>query len=118
MGDRETKEKALQVISDGLKKLSQVKVVCADTRIRSSKRLSSLRNFEWVGGGGTCMDKAIEQVDAEDKPDAIILITDAATGWPQRQTRARVVVALTQDSGWRQGIPKWMRTVPLFKERA
>ena len=117
MGDRETKERALQVIADGMKKLKNVKVVCADTRIRSSQKLSSISNFMWVGGGGTAMDVALEQVDKEDRPDSIVIVTDAATGWPRRQTRARVVVALTENSSWRRGIPSWCRVVPLFKEK-
>lgn len=116
MGDRETKERALQVIADGLRKLRNVKVVCADTRIRSSQRLSAVDNFEWVGGGGTAMDAALAQVDKEDRPDSIIIVTDAATAWPRRQLRAKVVVALTENNSYRPAIPSWCRVVPLFKE--
>jgi hypothetical protein len=114
MDDRETKMKALQVIADGLRKLTSVKVVCADTRIRSSTSLRSVQNFEWVGGGGTAMDVAIREVEKSDHPDSIVLITDAATAWPRRQPRARVVVALTEDNHYRQSIPGWCKTVPLF----
>jgi hypothetical protein len=116
MGDRETKERALQVIADGLRKLKNVKVVCADTKIRSSQRLSSVDNFVWAGGGGTSMDVALDQVDKEDRPDSIVIVTDAATAWPHRQTRARVVVALTENSCYRSRIPSWCKVVPLFKE--
>lgn len=114
MGDRETKERALQVISDGLRKLRSVKVVCADTHIRSSTRLQDAKNFEWVGGGGTDMARALQDVDKQDHPDSIVLITDAMTGWPDRQTRAKVVVAVTCDSYFVSQIPAWMKTVPLF----
>lgn len=114
MGDRETKERALQVISDGLRKLKSVKVVCADTHIRSSTRLQDAKNFEWVGGGGTDMARALIDVDKQDRPDSIVLITDAMTGWPERQTRAKVVVALTCDSCYSSHIPAWCKTVPLF----
>lgn len=114
MGDRETKERALQVIADGLKKLRSVKVVCADTHIRNSIKLQDVQNFEWVGGGGTDMARALTDVDKSDKPDSIVLITDAMTGWPSRQTRAKVIVALTCDSYYRQQIPAWCKTVPLF----
>lgn len=116
MGDRETKERALQVIADGLRKLRNVKVVCADTRIRASQRLSAVDNFEWVGGGGTAMDAALTQVDKEDRPDSIVIVTDAATAWPRRQLRARVVVALTENNSYRPSIPSWCRVVPLFQE--
>lgn len=114
MGDRETKERALQVISSGLRKLRSVKVVCADTHIRSSIKLRDVKNFEWVGGGGTDMAHALSEVDKGDKPDSIVIITDAMTDWPRRPTRARVVVALTMDSYYRQQIPAWCKTVPLY----
>ena len=115
MNDRETKERALQVIASGLKKLRQVKVVCADTRIRSSVKLQSVDRFEWVGGGGTSMDVALESVDRSDRPDSIILITDACTEWPHRPINARVVVALTQESAYRRSIPRWCKVVPLYQ---
>ena len=114
MGDRATKEKALQVIADGLKKLQRVKVVCADTHIRNSCMLKDVQNFEWEGGGGTDMARALREVDRDERPDSIVLITDAATDWPSRQTRAKVVVALTQESYYRQRIPRWCKTVPLY----
>lgn len=117
MGDRETKERALEVIARGLRKLRSVKVVCADTHIRSSVKLQNIDQFEWVGGGGTSMDDAIEEVDKTDQPDSIVLITDAATEWPSRQPRARVIVALTHsDSYWRERIPRWAKTVPLVPQ--
>lgn len=116
MNDRDTKERALQVISDGLRKLQCVKVVCADTEIRSSIRLRDVTNFVWEGGGGTDMAAVLSEVDRRDRPDSIVLITDAATRWPSMQTRARVVIALTCDSSYRQQIPSWCQTVPLFGE--
>ncbi len=114
MNDRETKERALQVIADGLRKLHSVKVVCADTEIQSSARLRDVNNFVWAGGGGTDMAAVLSEVDQRDRPDSIVLVTDAATRWPPSQTRARVVVALTRDSGYKQQIPSWCKTVPLF----
>jgi predicted metal-dependent peptidase len=91
--------------------------VCADTHIRSSVKLQNIDQFEWVGGGGTSMDDAIEEVDKTDQPDSIVLITDAATEWPSRQPRARVIVALTHsDSYWRERIPRWAKTVPLVPQ--
>jgi predicted metal-dependent peptidase len=117
MGDRETKEKALEVIARGLKKLRSVKVVCADTHVRSSVRLQDIANFEWVGGGGTSMDVALSEIDKTEHPDSIVLITDAATEWPSRPTRARVVVALTHPDGyWRERIPSWCKVVPLVSQ--
>lgn len=115
MGDRETKEKALGVIAQGLKRLRSVKVVCADTRIRSRMDVKDIQNFRWVGGGGTDMAAVLQDVDKTDKPDSIVLITDGYTGWPARQTNARVVVALTEDSSYAGGVPAWCKKVPLFQ---
>ena len=95
MGDRATKEQALTVISQGLRKLTRVKVMCADVGIRSSQQLASLNRFEWTGGGGTDMAMALENVDKLQRPDSIVLITDGLTRWPTRSLRARVVVAFT-----------------------
>jgi predicted metal-dependent peptidase len=116
MLDRETKIKALTVIADGLRKLKSVKVVCADTHVRSSVQLSNLDKFVWDGGGGTDMATALLQVDKDDHPDSIVLITDGYTGWPERQLRARTVVALT-DPGWAANVPAWCKTVPLYSSK-
>lgn len=107
--------RALSVIGKGLRKLGRVRVYCADTKLQSNKIVSSTKLFDWQGGGGTDMSAAIEQVDAEQKPDSIILVTDAETYWSGRRTRARVVVAYTgeKNSHWHNAIPSWMRVVPL-----
>ena len=114
---RETKAKALSVIGQGLRKLGRVKVYCADTHVRSNKLVGTAERFEWVGGGGTDMAKAIEEVDRRDKPDSIILVTDAETYWTAYKPRARIVVAYTGKpfSRWHSSIPKWYRTVVLEK---
>lgn len=105
---------ALSCIADGLRKLSKFKVVSADTRIQSRKEIKSLSQIEWHGGGGTSLDHVIEQVDREDRPDAIILISDCVfTSWPNR-TRARLVVACTSKSGnYYDRVPSYARKVLL-----
>lgn len=111
----DTKAKALSVIGQGLRKLSRVKVFCADTGVQSHALVSGTDRFEWCGGGGTDMSAAIEQVERTDQPDSIILVTDAETRWHHRRPRARVVVAYTGKVGsdWYHNIPKWCRVVPL-----
>jgi hypothetical protein len=61
------------------------------------------------------MTRAIEQVDKEDRPDAIILITDCETAWPKKKPRARVVVAAVGRSDY-YPIPAWARVCDLTKE--
>jgi predicted metal-dependent peptidase len=115
MCDAETQAKALNVIGQGLRKLSRVRVYCADTHVRSNKLVATTRTFDWAGGGGTDMARAIAEVDRSEKPDSIILVTDAETGWPAAKSRARVVVAYTGKVGspYHQRIPSWCRVVAL-----
>ena len=115
MMTKDTQVQALSVIGQGLRKLSRVRVYCADTHVRSNKLVATTKTFDWHGGGGTDMARAIEEVDRTEKPDSIILITDAETGWPAKKTHARVVVAYTgkKGSSYYQRIPKWCRVVPL-----
>ena len=119
MMTKDVQAKALSVIGQGLRKLSRVRVYCADTNVRSNKIVSSTRLFDWAGGGGTDMAAAITEVD-KSSPDSIILITDAETGWPDRKPHARVVVAYTGkvNSTWHQRIPTWCRVVPIQQEGA
>jgi len=111
----ETMARALSVIGQGLRKLARVKVFCADTQVRSHELVATTRTFEWYGGGGTDMAHAIEEVERTDKPDSIVLVTDAETHWPAEKPHARIVVAYTGslDSQWYPHIPKWCRTVVL-----
>lgn len=112
--------KALSVIAQGLRKLGRVKVYCADTQVQSHKLVATTNVFDWHGGGGTDMSAAIEQVEKDDHPDSIVLVTDAETHWHAKKPRARVVLAYTGKKGsrWHQAIPKWARVVPLSQEGA
>jgi len=115
MDDEETKAKALGVIAQGLRKLSRVKVFCADTKVRSNAMVTNTSRFEWHGGGGTNMAVAIKEVERTEQPDSIVLITDAATEWDYERTRTRIVVAFTGEEGdrWHKMIPEHYRTICL-----
>jgi predicted metal-dependent peptidase len=115
MMNKDTMARALAVVGQGIRKLSRVKVFCADTHVRSHASVATTKTFDWCGGGGTNMARAIEEVDRTDRPDSIILITDAETGWPDKKPHARVVVAYTGSVGssWHTRIPSWCRTVAL-----
>jgi hypothetical protein len=110
--------KALSVIAQGLRKLGRVKVYCADTKVQSHASVTSVRTFDWHGGGGTDMAAALLEVDQNDRPDSIVLITDAQTYWKHEKPRARVVVAYTGKGGshWHKAIPSWCRTVLLDRD--
>jgi len=120
MMTKDIQAKALSVIAQGLRKLGRVKVYCADTKVQSHKLVATTNVFDWHGGGGTDMSTAIEQVEKDDHPDSIVLVTDAETHWHAKKPHARVVLAYTgkKGSAWHQAIPKWARVVPLSQEGA
>lgn len=110
MLDAETEAKALTVVASGLRRLRSVRVIGGDTNITSNKQVSSLKQLEWLGGGGTSMKTVLEAVDREHRPDAIVLITDGWTDWPER-LRAKLVVALTQPTE----APSWATAIMVGK---
>ena len=111
-----TQERAINAVAQGLRKVQRPRVVQFDTRAVDARRLDSMKHFQWQGGGGTDMAAAIEQEDREQRPDAIVLITDGETDWPDRQPRARVIVALCRRSSYEGHIPKWARIVRCYEE--
>jgi predicted metal-dependent peptidase len=107
--------KALDVIGKAVRRLKSVKCVCFDTHLHGRQVVTNARHFKIAGNGGTDMTRAIEQVDKEDRPDAIILITDCETAWPKTKPRARVVVAAVGRCDY-YPIPQWARVCDLTKE--
>ena len=108
MSEESTRGKALDVIAKGLYKYDSVTIRTADTEVCRRECITSAANFHLERGGGTNMREAIETVDREDKPDAIILVTDCETGWPRTQPRAEVTVASTSsEERWTKRVPEW-----------
>jgi predicted metal-dependent peptidase len=105
------KIRALNVIQQGLSRLRSVRVIAGDTQIQGDKRVNKIMDVEWVGCGGTAMDRIIEDVDRTMRPDSIILITDGQTAWPRRKPNARVVVALTRKLLPQYPFPVWARGI-------
>jgi predicted metal-dependent peptidase len=101
------------VILQGLKRLKQIQVVAGDTQPNYDSLMTKLSQYEFTGGGGTDMGALIEHVDKEHRPDAIILVTDGYTPWPDHPTRARLVIALCADTD----TPKWAKTIPVFTKK-
>ncbi len=108
----EHRKRAFACIAKGLARLRSVKVICADVNVQSRQLVGSLRSVRLAGNGGTAMDRVIEQVDREDRPTAIILLSDGETRYPKTKPRARVVVGLTQrNDHW--PTPEWAKVVLL-----
>ena len=80
--------RALTAIAQGCRRLQNPRVISWDDGLRNDKRCASIRDFNWIGGGGTGMSRAVEFADKKYKPDCIVLVTDCGTCWPDKPTRA------------------------------
>lgn len=105
--------RALTAIAHGVRRLRNPRVISWDDGIRSDSKCDSIRNFQWIGGGGTGMSRAVEWADQKYRPDCIVLVTDGGTCWPDKPTRARLVVAAVAKDGVP---PSWARYVDLTRE--
>ncbi len=114
MGGGAIQQRALTAVAQGLRKVQRPRVVCFDAAVRDARRLSSMKDFLWCGGGGTDMARACEEEDRKQRPDAIVVITDGITGWPTKRTRARLIVALLRPTN--HPIPSWAKVVRCYEE--
>lgn len=105
--------RALTAIAQGVRRLQRPRVISWDDGLQNDKRCASIKDFKWEGGGGTGMEEAVEFADKKYRPDCIVLVTDCGTCWPDKPTRARLVVAaVAMDTK----PPAWARVVDLTKE--
>ena len=89
----------------------QVRVLACDTAVGPARRVTSARQVELVGGGGTDMGAGIAAAAAlRPRPAVTVVLTDGFTPWPDRPPRGiRVVVALLGDEA--PAGPDWARAV-------
>jgi predicted metal-dependent peptidase len=90
------------------------RVLAVDTTVHAVRRVSSARQVELAGGGGTDMGSGIAAASTlRPRPSIVVVLTDGFTPWPDRPPRgARVVVGLLAQHGpppsWP---PPWARAV-------
>jgi predicted metal-dependent peptidase len=89
----------------------QVRVLACDTAVAPARRVTSARQVQLVGGGGTDMGAGIAAAAAlRPRPAVTVVLTDGFTPWPDRAPRGtRVVVALLGDAA--PDGPGWARAV-------
>lgn len=89
----------------------QVRVISCDAKA-SSQRVTQVSQVKLQGGGGTDMRVGIEEaMSGREKPDAVVLITDGYTPYPDEPLKgATLIVALT-DEGASEKVPVWARKV-------
>lgn len=105
-------ERAAAAVAKGLQRVERPRVICWDAEVQSDKRLSSMAQFSWDGGGGTSMDEAVEYADKQ-KSDCIVCITDGETSWPSKPTTAKLVIALVKKTGY--ATPPWAKVVRCYE---
>lgn len=101
----------------GIVAAESVRVLSVDAATASASHVTSARKIELVGGGGTDMRVGIVDAAVE-QPDAIIVLTDGYTPWPESPDAAGgalVIAALigppSSLAHVEQSVPDWIETV-------
>jgi predicted metal-dependent peptidase len=89
----------------------QVRVLACDTAVAPAQRVSSARQVQLIGGGGTDMGAGIAAAAAlRPKPAVTVVLTDGYTPWPAAAPKGmRVVVGLIGTQA--PQAPPWARAV-------
>jgi predicted metal-dependent peptidase len=89
----------------------QVRVLACDTAVGATQRVSSARQVQLVGGGGTDMGTGIAAAAAlRPRPAITVVLTDGYTPWPAAAPKGtRVVIGLLGPGA--PDAPAWARAV-------
>jgi predicted metal-dependent peptidase len=89
----------------------QVRVLACDTAVGAAQRVSSARQVQLTGGGGTNMGAGIDAAAAlRPRPAVTVVLTDGYTPWPAAAPKGmRVVVGLLGAQA--PDAPPWARSV-------
>ena len=89
----------------------QVRVLACDTAVGPAQRVSSARQVELIGGGGTNMGAGIAAAAAlRPRPAVTVVLTDGYTPWPAEPPKGmRIVVGLL--GAHAPDAPPWARSV-------
>jgi predicted metal-dependent peptidase len=86
-----------------------VTYIAVDCTVGSKKRISSTRQIQLSGGGGTDMGIGIQAaIDTKPRVDVCIVLTDGDTPWPAVPPPFKTIVVLT--SGERK-VPAWTKAI-------
>ena len=87
-------------------------VLACDAAVGATSRVRRVEDVQLVGGGGTDMRVGIAAAEVnQPHPDVIVVFTDGYTPWPDRPTRARLVVAIIGTESTAEHTPDWATTV-------
>ena len=90
-----------------------IRVLSVDIEVHTDQHIHNPNHIILTGAGGTNMATGITTA-AENNPDAIIVITDGWTPWPQTPpTGARTVIAAFTDHHCIDQVPQWIQTIDI-----
>lgn len=89
----------------------RLRVLACDTAVGPAQRITSVRQVQLVGGGGTDMGAGIAAASAlRPRPAVIVVLTDGYTPWPDTPPRgSKVVVGLLGHDA--PEAPAWARAI-------
>ena len=93
-----------------------VRVLSVDTDVHTDQHIHNTNQITLAGAGGTDMATGIHAA-AQTRPDAIVVITDGWTPWPQTPPPATrtVIAALTNNHCIHQA-PEWIQTIDISEQ--
>ena len=90
-----------------------IRVLSVDTEVHTDQHIHNTNHITLTGAGGTNMATGITTA-AQTNPDAIIVITDGWTPWPQTPPPgARTVIAALTNNHRINGVPHWIQTIDI-----
>ena len=95
-----------------------VRVLSVDTDVHTDQHIHNTSHISLRGAGGTDMATGIAAA-ADTNPDAIVVITDGWTPWPQtRPAGARCVIAALTDDRELHDVPDWIQAIDMSEHPA
>ena len=121
MGDEELATVLAEV--DGLLKgvglaRNRVRVMAVDAAVQTVQQVTSARQINLVGGGGTDMGAGlVAAARLRPRPSVVVILTDGMTPWPTEAPKGMQVVvgmiANRAQGGRPWAAPEWVRVVPI-----
>lgn len=94
----------------------QVRVISCDADA-STQRVTNVSQVKLQGGGGTDMRVGIEAaMNGKEKPDAIVVLTDGYTPWPDAPLKGTTLIVGLTDEDASRSVPSWARTVVVSRQ--
>ena len=92
-------------------------IIQCDTQVQEVKTYRSIHEMEFKGRGGTDLREGFRVLmEAKEKPDILIVLTDGGTYWPREQPKGvKVIVVLLGSIVWEEKVPAWAKKIVVRK---